>query len=677
METSSSTLSVSTNPIGYSLGSTYLSSQDVLPSMNTVVSGVKYQLQQFFASPTAFETLNFVFGITDSERSQTPSAFDSLGQILIPQIQLLDDGVLSGAKGAYSAEHNTIYLAESLLNADSLLGQAVLLEEIGHSLDAILNPGGDTHGDEGELFANIVLGNSLSSADLARIQTEDDFGLITVNGQAVVVEQYNTVPSVGTPSDAAGNTLATARNLGALTGTSSFQDFVGSTDTNDYYRFTVAQASNFSLGLSGLTADADVQLLDSSGVVLQSSVVSGTTAESITRALSTGTYYVRVYPFGTANTNYSLTLTTSSNVDWFSQNLSDAGLITTARTLATDGNLSRNDMISLFRNVQDGSVIDATELTDLRTIVSNASRFTIQDSVRFFSNNIVDGNAANQWWTGGASTRQALGNLFAGSSSTQMERLIGKWFLGLDRPATSGYTYTNYSSTPLFQNGVSYQDVSQGQVGDCYFLASLGAVALRTPTAIQNMFIDNGDNTFTVRYYNAGVANYVTVDRYLPTSGGTSIYAQATTELWVALAEKAYAQINESGWLQRPFQQNGTNSYQGIEAGNGFVVLPQLTGRSANYVYDPAGIVDTNAIVTAFNQGKLITLGTKVSGVASNIVPSHEYVLLGYNATTSLFSVFNPWGVNGGSYDGLFKPGIVDLTASQLRASFDVWSSTV
>ena len=102
MEIGSSTLSVSTNPIGYSLGSTYLSSQDVLPSLNTVVSGVKYQLQQFFASPTAFETLNFVFGITDSERSQTPSTFDSLGQILIPQIQLLDDGVLSGAPTVYT-----------------------------------------------------------------------------------------------------------------------------------------------------------------------------------------------------------------------------------------------------------------------------------------------------------------------------------------------------------------------------------------------------------------------------------------------------------------------------------------------------------------------------------------------------------------------------------------------
>ena len=59
-------------------------------------------------------------------------------------------------------------------------------------------------------------------------------------------------------------------------------------------------------------------------------------------------------------------------------------------------------------------VIDATELTDLRTIVSNASRFTMQNPVVFLSNSIANGNTANQWWTGGGSTRQTLGNLYAG-----------------------------------------------------------------------------------------------------------------------------------------------------------------------------------------------------------------------------------------------------------------------
>ncbi len=68
---------------------------------------------------------------------------------------------------------------------------------------------------------------------------------------------------VGLPSsvDLAGNTLATARAITVGSSTTSYTDWVGSTDTNDYYRFTLANSGNFNLGLTGMTADADVQLL--------------------------------------------------------------------------------------------------------------------------------------------------------------------------------------------------------------------------------------------------------------------------------------------------------------------------------------------------------------------------------------------------------------------------------
>jgi hypothetical protein len=40
----------------------------------------------------------------------------------------------------------------------------------------------------------------------------------------------------------------------------------------------------------------------------------------------------------------------------------------------------------------------------------------------------------------------------------------------------------------------------QGGVGDCCFIAVLGSLATRSPAAIQAMFLDNGDNTWTVRF---------------------------------------------------------------------------------------------------------------------------------------------------------------------------------
>jgi hypothetical protein len=108
------------------------------------------------------------------------------------------------------------------------------------------------------------------------------------------------------PADNAGNTLATARNIGNLAGIRKFTDWVGSQDKNDYYRFTLNDESDFSIVLNGMTANADIQLLNSSGGVIESSTTAGPTEEAIFGDLNRGTYYVRIYPVGTASTNYNL-----------------------------------------------------------------------------------------------------------------------------------------------------------------------------------------------------------------------------------------------------------------------------------------------------------------------------------------------------------------------------------
>nr|NCR41698.1 peptidase S8 [Microcystis aeruginosa W13-11] len=45
--------------------------------------------------------------------------------------------------------------------------------------------------------------------------------------------------------DLAGNTLATARAITVGSTTTTYTDWVGSTDTNDYYRFSLANSGNF------------------------------------------------------------------------------------------------------------------------------------------------------------------------------------------------------------------------------------------------------------------------------------------------------------------------------------------------------------------------------------------------------------------------------------------------
>jgi hypothetical protein len=325
--------------------------------------------------------------------------------------------------------------------------------------------------------------------------------------------------------------------------------------------------------------------------------------------------------------------------DWFDQNLKDVGIVAKTRSLAADGSLSRNDIISIFRDANDGNTIDANELTDFRTILTNSSRFAIQDYVKVLANKVANSDPAN--------TRSGFGNLYAGSSSTQLENLIGKWFLGTDRPATS-YSY-KYASGSLFQNGISADDIVQNQLGDCYFLATLSSIAQEKPSYIQNLFIDNGDSTFTVRFFNNGVADYVTVDRYLPTtSSGFSIYAgwgggsssSSSNELWVALAEKAYAQLGESGW-SRP--SNTKNAYSSIEGGWMDYVIRQVTGLSTTS--QSATAMTQSQLIDLVNSNKVLTVGF-VYGAGYGVVNGHAYTITSYNASTGTFRLRNPWGTS-------------------------------
>ncbi|MCX5961609.1 MAG: PPC domain-containing protein, partial [Cyanobacteria bacterium] len=89
----------------------------------------------------------------------------------------------------------------------------------------------------------------------ARASSTTDRGTYTVSAAAV---------------DYAGNTLGATRNIGTLSGTQSFSDWVGTGDINDFYRFSVNAPSTFNLTLNGLSADANVELiqdLNNNGIV--------------------------------------------------------------------------------------------------------------------------------------------------------------------------------------------------------------------------------------------------------------------------------------------------------------------------------------------------------------------------------------------------------------------------
>ena len=121
----------------------------------------------------------------------------------------------------------------------------------------------------------------------------------------------NTNYNLTLTADLAGNTLSTARNLGSLSGTQSLGDFVGSSDTNDYYQFNLNAPGSLNLVVNGLSADANLQLFNSSSALIGSSAQLSNLTESInSSSLAAGTYYIRVYQ-ATGETNYTLSVSTS------------------------------------------------------------------------------------------------------------------------------------------------------------------------------------------------------------------------------------------------------------------------------------------------------------------------------------------------------------------------------
>lgn len=330
-------------------------------------------------------------------------------------------------------------------------------------------------------------------------------------------------------------------------------------------------------------------------------------------------------------------------MDYHFLGLNDGALASLTQSLYVDGSISRLDMIQILRSVgSDDSVVDAAELADLRTILSNATTLGIASYVQVLAGDVVNGNRANAYFQG-----TTLGNLYAGSSATQLNHLVDKWFLGADHPGDAGLNYVSANGS-LFVGGPSHYDMYQGALGDCYFIASLGSVADTSAAAIENMFLDNGDNTWTVRFYVNGTADYVTVDRMLPVSAsGRFVFANygyyassASNELWIALAEKAYAQWNETGNEGR----DGQNLYSSIEYGWMADVYSQVLGKTAYSCvtsYNPNSTGMANAVMT----GWAVTIGTISSGYLSyGLYGNHAYDVVSYNSSTGQYTLYNPWG---------------------------------
>jgi calpain-15 len=151
-----------------------------------------------------------------------------------------------------------------------------------------------------------------------------------------------------------------------------------------------------------------------------------------------------------------------------------------------------------------------------------------------------------------------LGTSRDSSKMDDINRFCNEWTRASDFPSADDY------APEIFREGISPNDIKQGMLGDCYFVAALASLA-EWPHRIERIFAStraNEKQVFGVNLYKDGIFQTIIVDNYFPVFNrnvnrvrkangeelgkeGEPIFAAAYgNELWVALAEKAYAKAH-------------------------------------------------------------------------------------------------------------------------------------
>ena len=439
-------------------------------------------------------------------------------------------------------------------------------------------------------------------------------------------------------------------------------------DRNDYFSFYAGKSGTFDLSLTGLSADVGLALYDEGGSLVTWSNKWGTQDENISLELEEGHYTSRIYSYNSSwwnnkgATAFNLNISRQADVfeQWTNALIDDSSVNNAMlNSIKLDNEFSREDVIGVLKSAGDYGSVTGTEFTDLQQfwLMSNS---TMRADIAGLSKKVVFGDAANDHYTGYDSIVDDLGNLESGTSTQNLNLLIGKHMLGTDRPMIHTGTYTQAGGT-LEIDGYSAGDIDQGATGSCYFLSALAGTADKKVSIIEDMFTDNGDGTYSVRFYTNGQADYVTVDSMMATKEcGTYLHADTGAgdaidavvadhnELWVALAEKAYAQLNESGRLN---QEEATNRYgagnqgsHGISWGFTTDAITHITGLNSSWGWaNASGIGVTNVssaeLQTLVNSDRIVCAGWG----------GHARTIMSYDEVTGVYEIRNPYDTNHSS----------------------------
>ncbi|XP_047466381.1 calpain-1 catalytic subunit-like [Mugil cephalus] len=225
----------------------------------------------------------------------------------------------------------------------------------------------------------------------------------------------------------------------------------------------------------------------------------------------------------------------------------------------------------------------------------------------------------------------------------------------------------------LIVDGFSRFDFNQGILGNCWFLASIGALTFQSTVFSQvvpldQKFDEDYCGIFHFRFWRFGKWVDVVIDDKLPTINGRLIFVQSKdqNEFWPALLEKAYAKV--------------CGSYTDMTAGIPSEAMMDFTGGVHMCITLSEPPPDLWGLMCRAAKSNTLMGCSTPQGetTANNILPNglvegHAYTVTGLKQVVvqgkivSLVRLWNPWGKGEWNGDWSDQSSLWNIISSQDR----------
>lgn len=244
------------------------------------------------------------------------------------------------------------------------------------------------------------------------------------------------------------------------------------------------------------------------------------------------------------------------------------------------------------------------------------------------------------------------------------------WYAGARRKIA-------HQTRELFPEQPSASAVKQGSEGNCHLLAAAASMATHDPDGLKKRVAANADGTYTVKFGD----DKVTVDA--PTDGEIGLYSSSGKNgLWLPVVDKAYAKKNLEGmpYIIREGVRSESVPPQdlvgGAGTGHGIEVLTGNDTDSDLTMFTRASTT-RRKLESAMADKRLVTAGirkeipfTDQQEDSTGLPMGHAYTVIGYDRSTDMVTIRNPWGygevrssegARDGKDDGVFSMTVGDF----------------